>query len=393
MRSFTKVPLGVITAIVMATSTFPIIVASVLAPQLIDQFGITRAQVGLLATASGMVGALSSPFLGRLTDRIGALKSVGLTLLMGVVALALLAISPSYPLLFAAALLTGIPNGWGNPSTNALIVENLEPGSRGVITGVKQSGVQMGTFLAGLLLPLFAVTWGWRVAIAAFIFMPAAGLAGLWGRDSAGSGRSGSTEPIGGGSLPSVVRRIAVYGFISGMATSAIIQFIPLFANEDQGWSTTAAGGIIAALGFAGIVSRIFWSRWSERRGSHGSTLRLLSLLTAVSGLLLALAAADMAPPAVLIPAAALTGLGAVAWNAVGMLAVMELAPPRLVGQGTGVVLFGFLFGLALGAPLMGWSVDVTGGYVPGWSVTMALLFVSALIASGIPDRGSLANP
>ena len=317
----------------MATSTFPLIVASVLAASLIDEFDITRAQVGLLATASALVGAVFSPYLGRVADRVGAVKAVAATLLAGAVALTLFALSPNYALLFTAALITGLPNGMGNPSTNSLIVENLAVGSRGVVTGLKQSGVQFGTFLGGLLLPVLASVWNWRVAVAAFVAMPVAGLFGLVGRSSDRARRRFSAAG-NGGELPSTVRRIAVYGFLSGVATSAITQFIPLFAEEDQFWSETAAGSVVAVVGLAGIFSRIFWSRFAERAGRHGATLRTLSLMTAVAGLLLALAAGDLIGSWILIPVALLVGLGAIAWNAVGMLAVMELAPPDCGGEG-----------------------------------------------------------
>ena len=391
MRTFSKGSLSAVTAVTMATSTFPLIVASVLAAALIEEFDISRAQVGLLATASALVGAVFSPYLGRVADRVGAVKAVAATLVAGAIALTLFALSPSYALLFAAALLTGIPNGMGNPSTNSLIVENLAVGSRGVVTGLKQSGVQFGTFLGGLLLPIFASVWNWRVAVAAFVAMPVAGLVGLAGRSSQ-STQTHLRSDRGGGELSPMVRRIALYGFLSGVATSAITQFIPLFAEEDQLWSETAAGSVVAVIGLAGIFSRIFWSRYAERVGRHGATLRVLSLMTSVAGLLLALAAADVIASWVLIPVALLVGLGAIAWNAVGMLAVMEISPPELVGRGTGVVLFGFLFGLAVGAPAMGLSVDLSGSYVPGWLGTAVILGASAMVASGVKDRSALAS-
>ena len=69
MRSFSRAGLGAVTAATMATATFPLIIASVLAAELIDRFGIARSQIGLLVTATSLVGALASPFFGRVTDR------------------------------------------------------------------------------------------------------------------------------------------------------------------------------------------------------------------------------------------------------------------------------------------------------------------------------------
>jgi MFS family permease len=390
MRSFSKMGLGAVSATTMATTTFPIVIVSVLAASLIAEFEISRAQLGLLVTAFGLVGALLSPVCGRLTDRFGAVRSTTLTMIAGAVTLVAVAFSPTYAVLIGAALLGGFPNGWGNPSTNALIADNVEVGSRGVVTGVKQSGVQAGIFLGGLLLPIFAVWWNWRVAVLIFIAMPIGGLLGMIGRKDTERDRPRTTV-LTEGKLPTSINWIAAYGMVSGLATSALIAFLPLFAEEDQLWSETMAGIILAAVGFTGIFSRIIWSRWAEQSLGHGRTLRILAWMTTVTSVLLALASLGTFPSWVLVPAAFLFGAGAMAWNAVGMVAVMEIAPTHLVGKGTGVVLLGFLFGHAIGPPMMGWSVDTFGTYTLGWLATGVLMATSALLALRIPDGGRVA--
>ncbi|MGH8946180.1 MAG: MFS transporter, partial [Acidimicrobiia bacterium] len=383
MRSLSRAGLAAITSATMAIATFPIIVFSVLAADLIEEFSVTRFQVGILVTATGLTGAVVAPTIGRVTDRVGAVTSTRAVLALGTATLLGLAVSPSYLMLVAASLLTGVPNGWCNPATNALIVENVPIGKRGVVTGIKQSGVQIGTFLGGLLLPPLAALWHWRLAVASFVVIPIAALAGLGGhRDR---DRATREHHEGKGPLPTSVKWVALYGTLSGLASSAMFGFFPLFAEEDQLWSPWAAGFTIAVIGLTGIAARITWPTASERRMGHGPTLRLLASLSSASALLLALAAADVAPSWVLVPAALLLGAGAIAWNAVGMLAVMDFTPASLVGRGTGLVLFGFLLGIAAGAPLLGLSVDLTGTYLPGWLAAAALLAVCAAIARRIP--------
>ncbi len=389
MRSFSRGSLGAITAATMAIATFPIIVFSVLAADLIDEFEVTRAQIGLLVTATALVGALLSPYFGKVTDSIGPVKSVRRALLIGAATLTLVAFAPSYLVLIAAALATGISNGWGNPSTNSLIVDNVPTGARGVVTGIKQSGVQMGTFLGGVLLPVFTALWNWRIAVALFVSIPLLGFFGMLGRSDSHHREVdiGQTPAP----IPASVRWTALYGLLAGLATWAIFGFLPLFAEEDQLWSGQAAGSLLAAIGVLGIVARISWPHVAERRVGHGATLRILAWLSALSAALLTLAALDAAPSWILVPAAVLMGFGTIAWNAVGMVAVMDFAPDGGVGKATGFVLLGFLLGVAAGAPVMGLSVDVFDSYVPGFVTAAGLLIACSFIAGRIPAGSTAA--
>lgn len=387
MRPYSKPSLSAITAAAMGTGTFLIIVASVLGAELIAAFDISRAQVGLLVTAYGLVGALLSPLLGRFTDRIGAVTATRGVLTAGAVAMIGVALAPAYPILVVAALATGVANGWCNPATNLLIVDNMDAGQRGVVTGIKQSGVQITAFVAGLLLPTVAVLWNWRVAVLILLVMPLGALAAMTRRESKHHVGSDSAEAVGG-SIPVSVKWIAVYGAISGLATNSVFVFITLFAEEDQAWSPQAAGALLAIVGFVGVVARISWPQVSEQRLGHGPTLRLLGGLSMVSSMILVVAAIRGIPAWLLVVSAVLLGAGSIAWNAVGMLAVMDLSPKGTVGRGTGVVLLGFLLGTALGTPLLGLSVDLVGSYGPGWTGVTILHAATILIAFKIP-RGS----
>ncbi|MEA1903254.1 MAG: MFS transporter [Actinomycetota bacterium] len=390
MRSLSRVRLGGVTALAMAIATFPFTVYSVLGPDLIEEFGISRAQLGILATATGLVGALSSPYWGKVTDRVGSLASTRAVLGFGGVTLLGIAFAPSYLLLVAAAVLTGIANGWCNPATNSLIVDTLPPGTRGVVTGVKQSGVALGTFLGGALLPAFTLLWGWRGAAAFFVVMPMLGLLGLTRTQRSDHHEIDGERGVG--KVPVSVIWVAIYGAFSGLATSAMFVFLPLFAEEDQLWSAQAAGSLIAVIGALGVVARVIWPSISERRLGHGPTLRILSVISSVSALLLALAALDVVGSWVLIPSAVLLAAGSIAWNAVGMLAVMDFSPRHLVGKGTGVVLLGFLAGYSLGSPIMGFSVDQLGSYAAGWLGATLLLVIASVIAGRIPSGSTLAD-
>ena len=76
---------------------------------------------------------------------------------------------------------------------------------------------------------------------------------------------------------------------------------------------------------------------------------------------------------------AALLGGSSGSGNSVGMFAIIHRLPERAAGAGSGIVMFGFLVGLGVGAPAFGWSVDVTGAYEVG------------LVAAGLTHVAGLA--
>ena len=369
----------------MGASTFGLVVFAVLAAELIDEFGVDRWQVGALVTAMTISGALISPSVGTLTDRIGARRATVVTLIASGGALAAMAASPVFALVAMFALVGGVGQAIANPATNKLISMHVPPGARGVITGIKQSGVQAGTFLGGLLLPVITLSFGWRWAVAVFGFAGLAG--GLWGmvslpRDLTVETDPGSEQP--GDRMPPVIRSLAIYGFLLGFAGTAIFTYLPLYAEESLGYSATVAGYVVAFVGSVGVAGRIGWGRVSERSLGAMRSLRIIAVLSAVSALLLV--AAETAPWVVWV-AALTTGLSASSWNAVGMLAIIQAVPTRRAGRGSGVVLAGFLLGLGLGAPAFGYSVDRLDTYVPGWLV-IAVVFLGALTVTRAPIDG-----
>lgn len=368
----------------MGVSTFALTVFAVLASQLITEFGLDRWQVGALVTASSVAGAVLSPVIGRLTDRFGARRSALVNLGLGAVALAAVALAPSFGLLVVAAVLTGVAQGMGNPSTNKLISFHVPVGSRGLITGIKQSGVQVGTVTGGLALPLLTALWGWRWAVATFAVVASLGLLAavliLPSDPRLQPGPESSTTKV-----PPAIFLLAVYGFLLGAGGAALFTYTALFGQEVLGYSVATAGTAVAGMGVVGVISRISWSRSAERGDRYRSSFLWLAGLA--SGAALLMATAELAPPLLWI-AAAVTGLSASAWNSVGMLAVMFMVPAAMAGRASGVVLFGFLAGLGVGAPAFGWSVDALGTYLPGWLVAAALFGGGWLVARRIP-RGT----
>ncbi len=372
--SIRRVGLGVVLATTMAIATFSPSLFSILATTLRAEFGVARWQIGALVTVVMGTGAVLSPFVGSAVDRVLPRHATAATLVVAGLSFLAMSLVPRYSLLALAALIGGLGQALCNPSTNRLIMAQAEVGRRGFLTGVKQAGVQAGTFFGGILLPIGAASaLGWRGTVALIPVVSGVGLVVLWmlvrGRPARLMPMKAQIRQPAG----PVILRLAYFTGVLGMATGGLMTYLPSYAEEVFGWSPAAAGALVAVYGAVGFLARLMAGPISERWVGHHRTLVAMAGATSVAGLALAFAPTGLW----LWPAAVLVGIGPLAFNVIANLAVMELSPEGGAGRGSGVMMAGFLGGVAAGAPLLGWSVDVLGSYRPGW-VSVAVLGVAA---------------
>lgn len=381
----------------MASATFGFAVFGVLASELISALAIERWQLGMLVSVATLGGGALSPVLGRWVDEVGAHRAVNTTLVLSAVVLVTLAVAPEFSLIVGAAFVTGLATAISNPATNKLISVATDPGHRGFIVGVKQTGSLVSAAVGGLFLPLFTDWWGWRGAVAAFAAIPLViavpAMVGAAVKDAAAqSAEPGIERSQDGptvGRLPGWVYRLAIYSFLMGAAITAVLTYLPLYAQEVLGLSQGEAGRALSISGWVGILGLVGWTRLAESRFGAVRSLVLIATLGAGLGLVLAYAQ-DLGSWSIWL-AGLLTGLSGSAWNAVCMLVAIQGLSGSLTGKGSGVMLAGALGGGGVGAPLLGWSVDQLGSYRPGW-LAAAGLFVAALVVV-VTVRGANAIP
>ena len=381
----------VLPATLLATMTagvFQLFVLAVLAAPMIDDVGLTRTELGILGSINTLVGAVTSPYTGRITDRIGAGRSVIACLWISAIGMAALAVSPGLAWMCVASIIGGLPQGWTNPATNGLIATRVTPGRRGTLTGVKQSGVTLGTFLAGVTLPGLENLLGWRGAVwvyagafAAAALVVRALLTADVERPAPATGSASNSSPI-----PPVIWWIAGYAFFMGLASGAIGRFLPLYAEESLGFSTEIAGLIAALGGLLGMGARIAAARLAEHRIAPPRLLMLLSVVGAAFCVLLAVITPSTRQLLWLSPP--LNAIGTNAWNAVAMMAVIMFVTTSAAGRASGRVMFGFLGGLAVSGPITGWVVDATGEYRWVWIGAAVVSAIAAVVMVAARDAG-----
>ena len=382
-------PLGVVLVSAMVASTFSIFAIAVLASPIIDDLGISRTQVGLIGSVNTGLGALSAPLSGRLTDRIGPRRAVLILLAASAVSMTLMGLARSPWILLLSGIVAGLPQGWGNPATNALIASTLEPGQRGVMTGIKQSGVTLAIVVAGISLPALEGVWDWQAACLVFGMVFAGFMVMAWMLLPADVGppRPATVAAQERSPLSPFIYRLGLYALLMGLAGGAIGRFLPLFAEEKLGYSLAVAGFAASLSGLLGMGFRIAAARMAETRIAPSALLVQLSSVAVVSSSLLALSVPF--GRWLLWPAVVLYAIGHTAWNAVANLTVIMKVDQRDAGRASGVIILGFLMGLTIAGPSTGALVDATGRYELVWWASAALAAVSAavLAARGRPQH------
>ncbi|MEU1107191.1 MFS transporter [Streptomyces tibetensis] len=356
----------------MAFSMMQLFLLGALGPRLVDDLNVSPTVLGLTTTVGFGAAAVLSPVGGRVVDRLGPRRCLVALLLVSAAALALIGSAPGAGFLLAAVALGGLPQALANPATNKTILAAVPTERRGSVTGMKQSGVQLGAFAAGLPLAALAGVVGWRGAVwaaAGTAVVAAAWAARTLPADPPPKYAPASWIPRG------TIAWLAAFSLLLGCGIASVNTYLALYGVRRLDLGPTAAAALVAVLGVAGVAGRVGWSKVA---GRPGRALWLPGGLAAGAvGAALLLAASAYAHPLAWVAAVAV-GVCAVSANAVSMVLVMQRAAPGRAGQDSALVSAGFFAGFAIGPPLFG-LLAAAGHYGTGW-----LLVAGEFVGAGV---------
>ncbi|KAB1641172.1 MFS transporter [Gulosibacter chungangensis] len=356
---------------------------SALSATVLEEFEISESQYGFLLTLIFVSAGITSAFIGRLADRIDA--RIQITIIIGGTLIAML-VSASYHaywVLVIAALLAGPAQSLSNPLTNRIIGARVPTKQRSTWMGWKQSGVQMGMLISGLLFPVIAAVAGWRGAalVGAAVLVPALVLS--WVVISRlRLPKPGHTQPITTSielpkqskKMPLAVWLFAVVSFLNAVGTQGVNGFASLFAVNAMGYSITIAGLMLGVIGVFGILSRIGWGRVSGKLGKPAPLIIVMSL-GGVVGLGFLVAAERTQIDALMWLGVVFHAVLPLAANVVINSGIVDAAPKGRIGVASGLVAAGMYLGFSLGPAIVGTIVDLTGTFTMGW-VAVAITYI-----------------
>ncbi len=347
----------------------------VLGPDLRDGNDLSLAGVGVVLGSVTLGTVLTLFAWGALADRAGERVVIASGLAGAALTLAVCAVAPGVGLLVGALVLTGMLGAAGSAASGRAVVGWFGPGERGLALGIRHMGTPLAGASAALLLPVCLLVGGLP---AAFLALAAGSLlaalaAWRWLREPP----AGLTSPAVAARPGSPVRDARIWLLAAGsalfvLAHVATVSFLVIWLNEDRGWSTAAAAGVLAATQLTGAAGRIAVGRWSDLLGARVRPLRWLVLGAAG---LIGLGALTMDQGDwVTVPLIGLGCAAAMSGNALTQVATAELSGPGRAGAAMGLqstILFAIV---AVSAPLFGALVDATS-----WQGGFALLALAPL--------------
>jgi ACS family glucarate transporter-like MFS transporter len=142
---------------------------SIAASSLQREFGLTDVQLGALFSAFIIGYAFTQPIAGRIADRFGAARVIGVAILWWSVFTALLPVVPvglsfSTVMLLAVRFLLGAGEAVIFPASNRLVADWIPSRERGVANGVIFAGVGVGGASAPPLITSIMLSHSWRWA-------------------------------------------------------------------------------------------------------------------------------------------------------------------------------------------------------------------------------------
>jgi MFS family permease len=343
----------------------PAFLTAGLAVQLRDEFGFDDAGLGFAIGAYFLAAALSSVLLGRAAERLGPARALRITSLAAVAMLVGLASVQSYRQMVAVLAVAGLLNAMAQPAANLMISRTIPSEKQGLAFGIKQSGMPVGTLLAGLAVPTIALTVGWRwaylaaalVAVAAVVIIPSGRVRAAAGDGDDKSRRAGRLNaPIG----PLLVLAL---GIAFGAAAAGALAAFLVTSTVDAGVSESLAGWTLTFGSAVGITVRLLvGARADRQRTGHLRVVALMLVGGAVAFGIFSLGS----PAAYLIATPLAFGLGW-AWPGLFNYAIVRNNPDA-PGVATGITQTGTYIGAVLGPLTFGWLVH-SASYPVAWTV------------------------
>lgn len=364
----------VIASLVTVAGSLPVFFTAAMAVQVSGDLDFGTVGIGSAVAMFFGTMAITSMYLGRVADRLGATRSLRIaSIAAGVSALGIATTASAWWVLAGWLIVSGTAASLAQPAANRLLINRIRGARLGTAFGLKQSAPPTASMLAGLSVPVIALTVGWRWSFVA------AGVAALGVAIAVGPPPASAPTRIARRERPRLARLrnpgtllVLAVGFGLGFASnSAVLAFFVDTATR-SGMSSSAAGLVFAASSLAAIVVRVVAGVASDRLTFR--PLRLCAALLAAGAVGVALLATG--GPGLLTVGGVLAIAGTWGFPGVFWFAVIRAyphAPGRITGAMAPAAVGGVLGPVGFGVLAANLNDEVA------WWATAATALLAAL--------------
>jgi MFS family permease len=376
-----------LTLVIQAMVAMALLSLPVMAPVVAEALHVSPALVGLYVSVT-YAGAMFATLMGGASvARLGAIRVSQCGLVLCALGLLLCAV-PWLPAMGLGAVLIGLGYGPITPASSHLLARTTPQQHMSLVFSIKQTGVPLGSMLAGAVVPPLALLVQWQlslVVVAGLCVLCAALSQGL--RQELDADRQAEAA-IHWGSLVQPIRLVlshralltmASCSFMFSMVQLSLTTYLVTFLHDDLSYGLVAAGLALSVTQLGGIGGRVVWGYVADRWLGAQRMLLLLASMMALG----ALAAAFLTPetPSGLVVGILVAfGASAIGWNGVYLAEVARRAPAGMASMATGGTLAFTFLGVVVGPPMFGVLSAVFGTYRAGFVGLMVMACISGTV-------------
>jgi MFS family permease len=357
-----------------------------MAPAAAPALGVTPAAVGYFVTVVYLGSMIGTVTAGGWVGRFGPILVSQAGLILCLVGLGTAA-SGVLPAVLLGALLLGLGYGPATPASSVILARTAPPHMLALTFSIKQTGVPLGTAIAGAAVPGLVLKLGWQgaaVSIGVLCLLLAIALVPIRARYDAARNPAAPVSIRSAFAPVALVMRdrtlleLSLVSFIYGGMQITLLAYLVSFLVESFSLSLVLAGMVMAASQLTSVAARIAWGVFADRVATRRATLGFLGLgmgLTAIT----AVATSPSWPLWALFAFAMAYGATAVGWNGVFLAEIARRAPPERISDATGGSAFFTFLGVVVTPPLFHFVLTFTGSYGASYAIFGVPAFAAGL--------------
>ena len=377
----------VATLFIQAMVSMALLTLPVMAPVAAKDLAVSPALVGVYVAITYAGAMFSSLTSGTSVTRFGPIRVSQLGLILCATGLCLCAV-PWLPATGLGAFFIGLGYGPLTPASSQILARTTPAHQMSLVFSIKQTGVPVGSMLAGAIVPSLMLGIGWQLSLisvalvclfSALLSQPLRKAMDNQLQPKVQLNLSTLLAPIRMVLSHRTLATMAGCSLMFSMVQVSLTTYLVTYLHDDLTYGLVAAGLLLSITQVGGIVGRIVWGYVADHFLSSQKMLAALAttmgLCAAATPLLLPVLN-DYGVWALLL----LFGASAIGWNGVYLAEVARQAPEGKASVATGGTLTFTFLGVVLGPPLFGALSTVFGNYGAGFWALAAVSSVCSLI-------------